>query len=112
MGIEIDPARFRFEADGAHARRIYYGDLLVMTQRFNEPEGPHERQRAIVGATSLLRYRWEHASEHERLAMLAAIEDDVDAERDRREVHRAGELSDELVQDLMRSLRRHGTNTQ
>lgn len=72
MQIELDPDLFRFEPEGTHAHRIYYRDLFVMTQHYNDPDCPRERQRALAVAKSVLEFRWERASHHERLAFIAA----------------------------------------
>ncbi len=73
MELEIDPARFRFEPDGAHVREVYYGSLFILIQHYNDPTCAWEQQRALNTAMSVLRHRWERASAHQRLQVLAAV---------------------------------------
>ena len=73
MKLQLDPGCFRFVPAGPFLREVGYGELRVMWQYFNDAEDLSERQRAIDGATSLLEFQWARASQHERLALLAAL---------------------------------------
>ena len=75
MELEIDPTRFRFVPGTGYVREVYYGGLFILVQQYNDPTGGWEQQRALDSAASLLRYRWRRLSAHQRLQLLAAIED-------------------------------------
>ena len=79
MELDIDPARFRFEPEGDHVQEVYYGNLFVLIQHYNDPSCAWEQQRALDVAASVLRHRWERISAYQRLQFLAAIDSEPDA---------------------------------
>ncbi|MDO5758356.1 MAG: hypothetical protein Q4P24_12795 [Rhodobacterales bacterium] len=73
LKLKIDPALIRFEQIGAHERQVYYGSLQVMRQRLHEPAEDRDDAGVIRAGTSVLEFRWQRASEHQRIEILRAI---------------------------------------
>jgi hypothetical protein len=74
MELDVDATRFRFVPATGYVREVYYGSLFVLVQHYNDPTCPWEQQRALDSATSLLRFRWQRLSAHQRLHFLAAVD--------------------------------------
>lgn len=81
MKIQIDRDFVHSEHRADHERAVLYGRVFVVTQLYNDPNCTIERQQAVDGAVSLLRYHLERMSHHERLEFYAATKNLADRPR-------------------------------